>query len=175
MGPHSSQLWAKTCLVAVLAVHCASVATAQPVTHGPILGRLSSDGVAVWARTRAPGAFRVRYGLAPDSLTWVSEPATTEPFRDNTGSVRLAGLVPGTQYFYRLEADGQVPPVASFRTLPSASDVSNPEHNPRGLFNFSFEFACGNKQDGSDQPAFRTMLDRLDGRIDFAVQNGDWI
>lgn len=174
-GLPASRPWGSIFLVAVLAVAGASQSTAQPVTHGPILGRLSSSDVAVWARTGAPGTFRVRYGLAPDSLEWVSDPARTEAFRDNTGWVRLAGLAPGTQYFYRLEADGPIPPVASFQTLPSASDFSNPEHNPRGLFNFSFEFACGNKQDGTGQPAFRTMLERLDGRIDFAIQNGDWL
>ncbi|MFT7642703.1 MAG: hypothetical protein ACI9G1_004461, partial [Pirellulaceae bacterium] len=31
------------------------------ITHGPILGRLSKDGVGVWARTSKPGQFRVAY------------------------------------------------------------------------------------------------------------------
>ena len=29
------------------------------VSHGPILGRLSADGVGVWARTMRPGPFAV--------------------------------------------------------------------------------------------------------------------
>ena len=58
--------------------------------------------------------------------------------------------------------------------------MRNPEHNPRGLFNFSFEFACGNKPNpdpGSNvqRPAFVTMLRELDNKIDFAILNGDWI
>ncbi len=67
----------------------------------------------------------------------------------------------------------------SFHTLPDAEDVRDPEYNPKGLFNFSFEFACGNSQSaaglGPALPAFKTMLERLPGKIDFAILNGDWI
>ncbi len=151
------------------------LAPGAEVSHGPILGRLSSEGVGVWARTGRPGDFRVRYGLSPGSLDSISEVVATESSHDNAGWIRLEGLRPDTEYFYRLEAFGQTPPVASFRTLPSGPDYASADHNPRGLFNFSFEFACGNKQLDSNQPAFRTMLRELDGRIDFAIQNGDWL
>jgi hypothetical protein len=66
-------------------------------------------------------------------------------------------------------------------------DVVNPDSNPQGLFNFRFEFACGNNQNadaGSAYhealPAFATMrreLVRDDDRsfVDFAILNGDWL
>ena len=163
-------------LAALLACGALPVsARAQPISHGPILGRLSSDGIGIWARTGHPGAFRVRYGLAADRLDWLSAPVPTTLARDNTGWLHLTGLEAGARYYYQLAAEGAVPPVASFRTLPSPEDLVDGQHNPRGLFNFSFEFACGNKQLDSDQPAFRTMLRELDGRIDFAIQNGDWL
>ncbi len=149
--------------------------SAQSITHGPILGRVSSDGIGIWARTGRPGRFRVRYGLRANVLGSVSEAVPTTLARDNTGWVHLKGLEPDTRYFYRLEGDGSTPPVASFRTLPSAATVVDRKHNPDGLFNFSFEFACGNKQLDSNQPAFRTMLRELDGRVHFAIQNGDWL
>ena len=169
--------WRGFPVLAALAVSSALLpfGAAQQVTHGPILGRLSSDGIGIWARTSRPSAFRVRYGLAADSLDKVSAPAPTSLDRDNTGWIRLGGLEPGTRYFYRLEAEGETPPVASFRTLPRAAAFVDDRHNPRGLFNFSFEFACGNKQLGPDQPAFRTMLHELGDRVHFAIQNGDWL
>ena len=43
------------------------------ITHGPILGRISSHGVGIWARTLRTGHFVVRYGTAPgllDKLRW---------------------------------------------------------------------------------------------------------
>ncbi len=163
------------CRAALLVAGLAAGAWAQPITHGPILGRISSDGIGIWARTSRPGEFRVSYGLAPDRLSNLSEPAPTALERDNTGWVHLQDLDPDTEYFYRLAGESDTPPVASFRTLPSAASLGDEQHNPRGLFNLSFEFACGNKQIDSEQPAFRTMLRELDGRIHFAIQNGDWL
>ncbi len=174
--PRTAHRRALSCLAALLAYGgFASPARAQSVTHGPILGRVSSDGIGIWARTNRPGAFRVRYGTSADSLQRASAPVATGLARDNTGWAHLTGLQPGTEYFYRLEADGDTPPVASFRTLPHRSAYADDRHNPRGLFNFSFEFACGNKQLGPDQPAFRTMLRDLGDRVHFAIQNGDWL
>lgn len=148
---------------------------AVEVTHGPILGHLSADGVGVWARTSAPGSFRVRYGRSADRLDQVTEAVQTSPAHDNTAWVHIRQLEPDTVYAYRLEAAGHVPAVADFRTLPVSADRVDPVHNPRGLFNFSFEFGCGNKQLSADQPAFRTMLQALDDRVAFAIQNGDWL
>ena len=50
------------------------------ITHGPILGRLSSDGVGVWGRTARAGSFSVQYGTSPTSSTLQatrSKPAST--------------------------------------------------------------------------------------------------
>ena len=173
----TARAWAPLALCALFA-GCGIPSGPDPgITHGPILGRLAEDGIGVWARTRRPGSFRVRYGLSPESLDQVSAPATTSLSSDNTGWVQLTGLDPGTRYHYRMEAGGETPPTASFRTLPTAAAFVDAEHNPHGLFNFSFEFACGNKQSGPDfdQPAFRTMLRQLDHRAHFSIQNGDWL
>jgi hypothetical protein len=123
---------------------------------------------------------RQPYGTAPDQLTLESIAVATEPAHDNTGSVRLSRLSPNTKYYYRLEAGGQAGPGGSFRTLPDAADYRDAELNPRGLFNFSFEFACGNNQDpkngaGPENPAFKTMLERLRDKIHFSILNGDWL
>lgn len=158
-------------------------------THGPILGRLSSDGVGVWARTARPSEFLVRYGTARDQLTSTSDTVETTVDHDNTAWVHLTELKSNTKYFYELAmADsGTAGQGGSFHTLPSSSDVANPEHNPKGLFNFRFEFACGNNQRtgggsnfGSALPTYTTMLrdlkrDEEHSRIDFAILNGDWL
>ena len=152
------------------------------ITHGPILGRLGAHQIAVWARTAQPATFRVRYGLQANQLQQLSPPVTTQLEKDNTGWVFLRGLKANTKYYYRVEGlnqDGGPTPamVGSFLTLPDPEDVHHPEYNPQGLFNFSFEFACGNSQTGvgPELPAFRTMLDKLKDRIFFAIQNGDWL
>ncbi len=69
-------------------------AAAQHITHGPILGRLGSTEIGVWARTARSGEFRVRYGPSPDALTQTSLPAITAIERDNTGWVQIRDLQP---------------------------------------------------------------------------------
>ena len=79
--------------IALTAMAAATLAqNAITVTHGPILGRVTSNQVGVWARTSAPGTFRVRFGETPESLLSLSAPAITVLDRDNTGSVVLEGL-----------------------------------------------------------------------------------
>lgn len=64
----------------------------------------------------------------------------------------------------------------SFRTLPTGDQFRHSQHNPKGLFNFRFEYACGNYQRANlALPAFKTMLEHLDGKIHFAILNGDWL
>src|SRR5690606_29208967 len=98
-----------------------------------------------------------------------SKPAQTALAHDNTGWVHITGLKPRTKYYYELripEVNGSQGKGGSFRTLPDAKNYVDAELNPRGLYNFSFEFACGNNQNpshsnGPSLPAFATMLRQL--------------
>jgi alkaline phosphatase D len=179
--PICIRLVASAALLAVWACATPARSAEATITHGPILGRLSDDGVGVWARTSRPGKFLVHYGASQDSLTEVSPVVDTSLDHDNTGWVHIRGLAGDTRYFYRLEtADGGKGPGGSFRTLPRTAEYVDPKLNPKGLFNFRFEFACGNNQTvgqgaGPEVPAFKTMLDRLKDKIHFSILNGDWL
>ena len=160
----------------------AAAAFAQNVriTHGPMLGHVTADSIWIWVRTSAPGPFRIRYGLAPDRLDRISEPGVTSEDRDNTGWTRLTGLQPNTRYHYMPVTAGDTGYEGSFLTLPSPGDHRDPVTNPRGLFNFRFEFgSCANQKPGSGSgpnlPAYGTMLKTLPGKIHFSVMNGDWL
>ena len=162
---------------------------ASGFTHGPTLGRLSPDGVGVWARTLVPERFQVRYGMSPGQLNSSSGIVETTLDHDNTAWVQVSGLASNTKYFYELflPDSGKTRPGGSFHTLPAPADVANADHNPKGLFNFRFEFACGNNQRtgsgsnfGGALPTYSTMLrdlkrDEEKSRIDFAILNGDWL
>ncbi len=153
------------------------------ISHGPILGRLFAEGIGIWARTAMPGRFAVRYGTDPEHLDRVSPPVQTSLEHDCTGVVYLKGLRSNTKYYYELvmpDIPGITGRGGSFRTLPTADDFRHPKYNPRGLYNFSFEYACGNNQNpgqglGPSLPAFATMLRMLKDEIHFAILNGDWL
>lgn len=149
------------------------------LTHGPILGRLSKDGVGVWVRTETPGKFRVSFGFKPDRLDLESDLGETRLEQDNTGWLLLHGLKPSTRYYYHVSGSPR-PVDGSFRTLPDADSLVDAKLNPRGLFNFRFEFACGNNQTskrglGPALPTFKTMLERHADQLNFAILNGDWL
>jgi phosphodiesterase/alkaline phosphatase D-like protein len=162
-------------------VAAAAAIGAAELTHGPILGRVGPGRIGVWVRTDRPATFVVRFGDQANRLDRQSPMGKTALERDNTGWVALEGLVPGARYHYQVSVDGKPHgPKATFRTLRDAVQFRDPRHNPRGLFNFRFEFACGNNQNadhsiGPSLPAFRTMLDRVADDIDFAILNGDWL
>ena len=160
-------------------------------THGPMLGRLESQKIGIWARTAKTGSFFVKYGLQPSKLDLRSSVTVTQIETDNTAWVQLAGLKSSTTYHYQLVGIDQnrewKGPVGSFRTLPSPDRFFHPQHNPKGRFNFRFEFACGNNQNtggpgayGWSLPAYGTMLKEFQRNdksmsIDFAILNGDWL
>lgn len=158
------------------------------ITHGPVLGRLGTDHVGVWARTSSPAEFQVFYGLEPEALDSRAS-GTTALEDDSTGWVLLEGLQPGTKYYYEIGMgegpEGLEERSGSFHTLLSSEGMAS-EHNPDGRFNFRFEFACGNNQNSSGSPigaallTHGTMLRELvssteRNSVDFAILNGDWL
>lgn len=154
------------------------LSTNTVITHGPILGRLSHDGVGVWIRTSRPAHFRVicRIGYKPVA---VSSWGKTHLEHDNTGWIKVSGLKPNTTYSYEVELkSGDWMRGGSFATLPHADQMKN-QHNPEGLFNFSFEYGCGNRQQvftlGPLLPGFKTIYEKFKGKIDFQIMDGDWL
>jgi phosphodiesterase/alkaline phosphatase D-like protein len=156
------------------------LAQAVRISHGPMLGHVTSDSVFIWARTSVPGEFRILYGTSPSRLDQTSEPVTTAYDRDNTGWARLTGLRPNTRYHYLPVTNRDAGPEGSFVTLPSSEAYIDPVTNPGGLFNFAFQFgSCANQKPGSGTgpalPAYATMLRTLADKVHFSIMNGDWL
>ncbi len=174
------------CLVMCVAgmIGAGAEEVAATVTHGPILGRPGPDSMGVWIRASRPARFRVDYGETAEAWDRHSPVTATALEDDLTGWVLLEGLEPGTLYHYRVSIEGpdgfEAGPGGSFRTLPDPERYRSDAYNPRGLFNFSFEYGCGNRQprDASgpvDLPTYRTMLEQEGEELAFALLNGDWI
>ncbi|MEM0896000.1 MAG: alkaline phosphatase D family protein, partial [Verrucomicrobiota bacterium] len=165
------------CLVPLIAAQGAEI------SHGPILGRPGNDTMSVWARTSEPSTFIVRYGTNPENLddeATLAEPTTLD--NDCTGIVTLDGLQAGTRYYYEVSTPDTLylPIQGNFRTWKKSEEVTDETLNPEGLFNFKFEFACGNnpKPEGGAGYAMRVydiLNERHREEVDFAILNGDWL
>ena len=170
-------------LLGTIAINDIKAQEVARFSHGPTLGKLGAHQIGVWARTFTPSTFWVRYGIDSENLDQISEPVTTSIDHDNTGWVLIKNLKANTKYYYALTAKGgtatMLPRAGSFRTLPDTEEMKDKEVNPEGLFNFSFEYACGNSQSsngfGPSLPTFGTMLDKISDKINFAILNGDWL
>ncbi|NJN23816.1 MAG: hypothetical protein HC810_04705 [Acaryochloridaceae cyanobacterium RL_2_7] len=101
----------------------------------------------MWARTHKAGEFTVHYGTTEAQLDQTSAPVQTTAEHDHTGSITLTGLKPGTMYHYQIYI-GKVPsgPAGSFLTQPGIEEHREATYNPKGLFNFRFQFgSCANQ------------------------------
>ena len=156
---------------------------ANRITHGPMLGRPSSTTMAIWARTFRPGTIEVEFSKLDEGATPRYAEAITTIIKDNTGVVDLTDLEPNTKYSYLIRVKGNPGGKSgTFKTWIDESITQNPEHNPEGLYNFRFEFACGNSQslngtegDSVLQKTFETINKDHAHELDFAILNGDWL
>ena len=152
------------------------------ITHGPILGKPSASTMSIWARTNRPCVIVAEVKkLATNDLPITAE-ASTILTNDNTGVVDLTNLEANTEYEYIIKVKGSSEELnGTFRTWMSAEKTYNEEYNPDGLFNFRFEFACGNSQsldaegDTVVQRTFQTLNRDHAHKLDFAILNGDWL
>ena len=146
------------------------------VTHGPILGRPSSTTMSIWVRTNVPGEVSVRYGTEKLKQLMVSELVESQLENDNTAIITLTNLYPDTLYYYTVDKGL----AGSFKTLPDSNDYVDPEHNPKGLFNFQFEYTSCINQNwvssfGPSMPLYDTLNDQVKDKVHFAIANGDWL
>ena len=172
----------------VLLISCLSLAASaqdhrDPIrlTHGPMLGKPTTDSVLVWGRTSEEGEFVVKYGLTENALDQTSQSATTKIGHDLTGFTQLSGLKGDTRYHYQIFVEGNPHGLpGSFLTLPSKKDSIHPEHNPEGLFNFRFEVgSCANQNPihgiGHRAPVYENLNQDWADKTHFHIMNGDWL
>ena len=143
------------------------------ITHGPISGEVTATSVVLWARGNAPGVLTFEVADNPnfdgDPITASIELREEDDF---TGEVRVTGLTPATDYWYRavlvLGDLTSEPKGGRFHTAPAADD-------PAAL---SFTFGaciggqgyCRNRETG--WAIFDTMLAQ---EPDFFLLMGDSI
>lgn len=168
---------------AAMAAPTALQAQASSITHGPILGHVTTTEINIWGRTARPGEFRIRYGTDANRMDRLSDPVRTTFDHDNAAWAKITGLKPGTKYYFRLVAgpsnEGSAEHGGSFHTVPDSAAYRGPL-NPKGLFNFRFQFgSCANQKPGNGMgpglPAYQTMRRQLKDKVLFAVMNGDWL
>jgi alkaline phosphatase D len=95
----------------------------QTLTHGPVVGGVTSEGATVFVRTDKGAAMQLRYGTDPNLQTFsTSTTVRSKVQSDCTGMIALNSLTPETTYYVNPVING-VPqfssPFPSFKTFPA--------------------------------------------------------
>jgi phosphodiesterase/alkaline phosphatase D-like protein len=110
-----------------LVVGIASGDAASPgFQQGVAAGQITSTSAVLW--TRAPSAGRVRYAVFPaaSSVRDASYRSTLAPEKnDQTTTVGVFGLRPGSVYNYVFEQGGKRSPIGTFETAPARGKNAN--------------------------------------------------
>ncbi|WNO52415.1 alkaline phosphatase D family protein [Stakelama saccharophila] len=115
--------------IAALPATMRSARAAEPrLLQGPMVGSPGAGDMTIWSRASGPFQVAVEYADNAQMVgARMSPPVTAHPDDDYTVRNRLAGLEPGTRYYYRMYVSGERPryqrklPPFSFRTAPSGS------------------------------------------------------
>lgn len=164
---------------------------ASGLTHGPLLGRITSSSVTVWLRTAEPVEFEILYSRTlPLNAQSTRVSGKVKAQADNIGVITLPKLMPATRYYYGVKINGALAdlrterdqPWPSFRTLPDQQTFHHAELNPRGLFNVCFAVGhCASQEPHksggqyASTPAYETLYQEHLDEVMFGIVNGDII
>jgi alkaline phosphatase D len=135
---------------------------AQVLTHGPVVGGVTSSEARVFVRTDQNASVALCYGVDPNLDTCqMSETYQTRSVHDFTKIIRLSRLMPGATFYLNILVNGvpqlTSPPYASFTTFPTAGSLRNFNFvvltdfiNTHGLINSVQTYASA----AAEHPAF---------------------
>lgn len=147
-------------ILALLLIALSFTAYAQYVTHGPVVGAVSSSTARIYVRTTQAAAVKIQ--LSTDtSFTNVTEVSdSTFAWRDSSNILSFSGLSAYTTYYYRVFVNGNQDTVSGyFRTFPATGAKG---HYKWGVL------SC---QEYGTYNVFNALYNR---QPQFVLHTGDW-
>ncbi len=112
--------------MALLLCLFASVAFAQTITHGPMIGGVTENSARIYIRTSQATDFILEYSM--DSLFSIYESinSATDASADTTKIVNLSSLNSSTHYYFRYRINGVIQNVSGhFKTFPPVGTATH--------------------------------------------------
>ncbi len=92
-----------------LSAQTSPVVEYRRIMQGPMLGAVSTETAKIWCRVSGEFPVQIEYSVRSDMESAVtSPPLGATRSSDFTAQIQLAGLKPGTEYYYRVLVDGKV-------------------------------------------------------------------
>ncbi len=124
---------------------CYSV-SAQYITHGPVIGAVTSASCKMYIRTNQCGKVIMEFSERADMENASSAKGVTDSLRDKSLMLSVVGLKPDTRYFYRILFEGKEDSVrGSFKTFPAVGALGD------------YSFVTGSCQETENMKVFDAM------------------
>jgi alkaline phosphatase D len=134
----------------------------QNVTHGPVIGGVTSNSIRMYARTNTPTTVEVQLSSSQVFTTFSTYNLTTSISKDNSAILTISNLSSNSKYFYRLKINGvQQGDAGSFTTFPTDGQDGN------------YTLLFGSCIDDTTSDAI--FLEMQKHQCNLFLQTGDWI
>jgi phosphodiesterase/alkaline phosphatase D-like protein len=154
--------------ITLLLLFLSGFSWAQIVTHGPVVGGVTDNSAVFVLRTDTSANVQVELSTIINfSQSLLTSAVNTANDSDYFGKVRIEGLEPGTQYFYRAIINTEPvieEPVRSFVSYPGLGAATT----------FHFHFGSGQQKGGdpnSNRGVRETRIYDTSGRLGLSGHN----
>jgi len=127
----------------LLLILCTATTFAQNITHGPVLGAMTDNGLRMYIRTSSAVSFTIEIDSDSMFSSALQFQNSTNASLDSTVICDISGLLADTKYYYRVLFNS-VPDIkkGSFRTFPTEGQAAN------------FSFVTGSCQETSNMKVY---------------------
>ncbi|MDW8018555.1 MAG: alkaline phosphatase D family protein [Chloroherpetonaceae bacterium] len=159
-------------LLGLILLHSAPAFAQVTVTHGPVVGAVTSSSARITARLSGAGTLSFQLSTSPSFATTVGTVQSAAVDSNLFATIAVTGLAPNTEYFYR--------PVINGTPVTAASEIRRFRTAPRDGETTSFAFAFGSCQQDGDAPLGTSNIGNVfpriarDNTIRFMLHLGDW-
>lgn len=150
----------KSILTALSAILFAFTASAQNITHGPVVGAVTPNSARMYVRTAQRMPITVEVADNPQFNNPITISDSTRGLRDNSIILDIGGLQPYTTYYYRVDCNGTIDNLDGyFKTFPA--------DGVRGHYTWGV-LSC------QEYGTYNTFESVLAHNPDLMLHNGDW-
>ena len=139
------------------------------LTHGPLVGAVTSSSAMVWVRSSESAQVKVRYSVDPELLNYYdTPPVQTDISSDFTAKVNLTDLTPQTIYYLNILVD-DLPQLTP--TYPQFKTFALPDQSTPIKFVILTDFR---EVSITGQPHAATFSSASNEQPDFVIIGGDF-
>jgi phosphodiesterase/alkaline phosphatase D-like protein len=149
------------CFLIAAIISSSGIGQVPTLPNGVASGDVTQSSAVLWTRSIAPGEITFEYSVLDDFAQIDGRETASVVDTNQPAKVEISGLIPGTQYYYRVTGAQNETKIGRFRT-------------PRGI-GVSAGLRFGASGDWQQAPPFTSLKNVPEHDLDFFIKLGDSI